>query len=133
MMTDLPASFFLCAHLRSTFDAVEGAMARGRRHGRWIRPLLRWIASAGLVGALHSAAAAEGAGEQVYEEHCAACHGERLRASGSARDLREIGAHERERFDKVVLEGKGQMPPWRGVLEPEQVDQVWAFIRSIAD
>jgi mono/diheme cytochrome c family protein len=108
-------------------------MARGRRWGRSTRVLRRWIAGVGVLAALHGPAAAEGAGEQVYQEHCAACHGERLRASGSARDLREIGAHERERFDKVVLEGKGQMPPWRGVLEQEQMNQVWAYIRSIAD
>jgi mono/diheme cytochrome c family protein len=32
-----------------------------------------------------------------------------------------------------VLNGKNQMPPWRGALEPEQIESIWAYIRSIND
>jgi mono/diheme cytochrome c family protein len=42
------------------------------------------------------------AGANVYAEHCAACHGERLRASGPAFDLLKLRPDERERFDRAV-------------------------------
>ncbi|MGH6770154.1 MAG: c-type cytochrome [Xanthobacteraceae bacterium] len=72
------------------------------------------------------------AGEQVYEEHCASCHGEKLRSAGAIPDLRDLGAGERARFDKAVLEGRGQMPAWEGVLSTQEFDQVWAFVRRYA-
>jgi mono/diheme cytochrome c family protein len=73
------------------------------------------------------------AGGEVYTERCAACHGERLRATGAAFDLLKLRPDERERFDRAVNDGKGQMPPWGGVLSPEEIDQLWAYIRSRAD
>jgi len=73
------------------------------------------------------------AGAEVYAERCAACHGERLRVTGGALDLLKLRPDERERFDKAVNDGKGQMPPWGGVLSSEEIDQLWAYIRSRAD
>ena len=73
------------------------------------------------------------AGAEVYAEKCAACHGERLRSTGAGFDLLKIGPDERARFDKAVNDGKGQMPPWGGVLSPEEIDQLWAYLRSRAD
>ena len=72
------------------------------------------------------------AGERVYEEHCASCHGEKLRSAGAMPDLRELGANDRERFDKMVLEGRAQMPAWQGVVSPQELDQLWAYVRSRA-
>jgi len=72
------------------------------------------------------------AGEMLYDEHCASCHGEKLRASGAMPDLRELGAGDRARFDKAVLDGKGQMPAWQGQLSALELDQLWAYVRSRA-
>jgi len=72
------------------------------------------------------------AGEKLYDEHCASCHGEKLRSTGSAADLRELRAADRPRFDKALLEGRGQMPSWQGVLSADETDQVWAYIRARA-
>lgn len=72
------------------------------------------------------------AGAQIYDEHCQICHGERLRNTGQGYDLKQLKANERDRFDQAVLNGKGQMPPWQGVLEPEQIDKIWAYIRANA-
>ena len=72
------------------------------------------------------------AGAQVYAEHCASCHGENLRSEGAIPDLRELGPNDRARFDKAVLGGRGQMPPWQGVLTAQQFDQLWAYIRHHA-
>jgi mono/diheme cytochrome c family protein len=72
------------------------------------------------------------AGERLYDEHCSSCHGEKLRTTGSAADLKEMRAEDRPRFDKAVLEGRGQMPSWQGVLSEGEINQVWAYIRSRA-
>jgi len=74
--------------------------------------------------------AAIAAGEAVYQEHCMACHGERVVSPGGAFDLRKLGADDRPRFDKAMADGKGQMPSWEGILTAEEFDQVWAYIRS---
>jgi mono/diheme cytochrome c family protein len=93
-----------------------------------------------LIGALTVVAAALAqdrakiqAGAEVYATHCAACHGERLRATGAGFDLLKLRPDDRERFNKAVNDGKGQMPPWGGVLSPEEIDQLWAYVRSRAD
>ena len=72
------------------------------------------------------------AGEQLYEEHCAGCHGEKLRNPGTTFDLRKLTADDRPRFDKFVMEGKGQMPPWRGTLDQADLDRLWAYVRAHA-
>ena len=38
----------------------------------------------------------------------------------------------RPRFEKSVLKGKGQMPPWQGVLSSDEIDQLWHYIRDNA-
>jgi mono/diheme cytochrome c family protein len=73
------------------------------------------------------------AGAEVYDMHCATCHGERLRNTGVAPDLLQLKPNERARFEEAVKDGKGQMPPWAGVLSAEEIDQIWAYIRSRAD
>lgn len=80
--------------------------------------------------ALAQDAAAIAAGEQLYDENCAACHGEKLRSSGAIPDLREL--RDRARFDKMVREGRGQMPAWQGVLSDQEIDQIWAYISAHA-
>jgi hypothetical protein len=38
-----------------------------------------------------------------------------------------------EAFDNSVRNGKNQMPPWKGVLSDEEIDQVWHYIRAHAN
>jgi mono/diheme cytochrome c family protein len=73
------------------------------------------------------------AGAEIYQSKCAECHGERLVNTGAAFDLRKLHADERPRFNKSVTEGKGQMPSWQGMLTDEEMDELWAYIRSKAD
>jgi len=70
------------------------------------------------------------AGERVYNNYCFTCHGENLVSSGQTFDLRRLRADERPRFNNSVLNGKGQMPPWKGVLSDQDIDYLWAFIRA---
>jgi mono/diheme cytochrome c family protein len=87
----------------------------------------------GLVGsAMAQADAAAQDGEQIYATNCATCHGDELRNPGSSFDLKDLKTAERARFDKSVMEGKGQMPPWRGALTPADMDALWAYIRANA-
>ena len=72
------------------------------------------------------------AGEQVYEEHCATCHGAKLRSTGALPDLKQQKADGRARFDQMVMAGRGQMPAWQGIIGPDELDQLWAYVRSRA-
>ena len=72
------------------------------------------------------------AGEQVYEEHCATCHGVKLRSTGAIPDLKQQKADGRARFDQMVMAGRGQMPAWQGIIGPDELDQLWAYVRSRA-
>jgi mono/diheme cytochrome c family protein len=96
-------------------------------------PLLAAIFFAAFpFGGLSQQLSPEEAGEMLYDEHCSSCHGEKLRSSGAIPDLRQLGAADRPRFDKIVAEGKDQMPSWEGVIDAKGMDHLWAYIRSRA-
>lgn len=72
-------------------------------------------------------------GERLYEKYCETCHGEDLQNnSGVAFDLRRLRADEHPRFVNSVTHGKNAMPSWQGVLSADQIDALWAYIRSHA-
>jgi mono/diheme cytochrome c family protein len=73
------------------------------------------------------------AGRDVYTEHCATCHGERLNATGAAPDLKSLRADQKAYFDERVRNGKGQMPAWDGMISDEEIGNIWAYIRSRAE
>jgi mono/diheme cytochrome c family protein len=75
------------------------------------------------------------AGERVYSDYCSNCHGEGLRntSGGVTFDLRRLRTEDHDRFVGAVLDGKSQMPPWRGVLDTEQIDSIWAYLRATVD
>jgi mono/diheme cytochrome c family protein len=72
------------------------------------------------------------AGENVYNNNCQTCHGDRLKNTGQTFDLRRLTAADRPRFDNSIRNGKNQMPPWKDVLSDEEIDQVWSYIRANA-
>jgi mono/diheme cytochrome c family protein len=72
------------------------------------------------------------AGENVFNTNCAVCHGDQLVSTGQTFDLRRLKDNDRGRFDNSVRNGKNQMPPWKGVLTDEEIDQVWNYIRANA-
>ncbi len=107
------------------------------RIGRQCVPSLRVIAALLIVGSMLSASSAQdsakiAAGEVVYNTYCATCHGDGLVSSGQTFDLRRLDEGARARFESSVLGGKGQMPPWKGVLSGEEIDQLWHYIRANA-
>src|SRR5438105_4135899 len=70
-------------------------------------------------------------GAQTFADYCSTCHGENLVNTGQTTfDLRKLKADERPRFESSVTNGKKQMPPWKGVLNAEQIDGLWSYIRA---
>jgi mono/diheme cytochrome c family protein len=72
------------------------------------------------------------AGENVFNTNCSICHGDQLVSTGQTFDLRRLKENERARFDNSVRNGKNQMPPWKGKLTDEEIDQLWHYIRANA-
>jgi len=94
------------------------------------------VASLGLALACTSPAQAEPqfSGEQIkrgavlFARHCATCHGTRMRNPQWAIDLREFPRDAHARFVDSVTYGKRNMPPWDDVLDPEEIEALWAYV-----
>jgi len=68
-------------------------------------------------------------GRALYARHCARCHGFGMVSSGTVTyDLRRFPHNDKARFVNSVINGKGNMPPWKGTLSEEQVDLLWAYV-----
>ena len=85
------------------------------------------------------ALAAEGsrvkAGAEIYAQRCAPCHGEELHnvSGGWSFDLRRLRPDEHDRFVDSVTTGKDNMPSWYGILNSEEIEAIWAYIRATVD
>ena len=108
----------------------------GRARPGHRRPWPRLLAAGSIMLSACAASAQDtakvAAGEAVYNTYCSTCHGDDLVSSGQTFDLRRLTATDRARFEKSVLGGKGQMPPWKGVLTGDEIDQLWHYIRANA-
>ena len=69
-------------------------------------------------------------GAQLYERYCSACHGARMEEVETAYDLRRYASNERLRFYGAVVNGMNSMPPWGGLLMPQQIEALWAYTMS---
>jgi cytochrome c55X len=71
-------------------------------------------------------------GKSLYVRHCARCHGFNLVTPGTvAYDLRLFPRDGKARFVQSVSEGKnGRMPKWGDVLNGDDIDQLWAYVRT---
>lgn len=70
-------------------------------------------------------------GKRLYAAICARCHGLNMVNSGEATfNLREFPLDQKERFVESVTKGKRAMPAWGGILKPEEVEWLWAYINT---
>lgn len=69
-------------------------------------------------------------GAEIYALNCSPCHGPRLYGEESAFDLRTFPRDQRERFITSVTRGKNQMPPWGGLLQPQEIEALWAYVAT---
>lgn len=96
--------------------------------------------SSGMTGATSPAAgAAESAppaeqvvqGRRLYAQLCSHCHGIRMVNPGnSSFDLRRFPHDDKARFVNSVTHGKNTMPAWGDMLKPEEIEVLWAYIRT---
>lgn len=69
-----------------------------------------------------------GQGAALFARHWATCHGNRMRNPQWAIDLRTFPRDARTRFFDSVCNGKRNMPPWNDVLEPAEIEALWAYV-----
>jgi quinohemoprotein ethanol dehydrogenase len=72
-------------------------------------------------------------GATLFAANCATCHANQPRTGTP--DLRRMSTESHDAFKQIVLGGaleKAGMPPWAGVLTPEDADAIHAFLISLA-
>ena len=70
-------------------------------------------------------------GREQYHRTCAQCHGRNMVNSGTTvYDLRKFPTEQRERFYTSVTNGKGNMPSFKGALEPESIELLWNYVAT---
>jgi mono/diheme cytochrome c family protein len=74
-------------------------------------------------------------GAKIYQQRCAGCHGEDLHnvSGGWSFDLRRLRSDEHDRFVDSVTTGKDNMPSWYGILQTEEIEAIWTYIRATVD
>ncbi|HTD84993.1 MAG TPA: cytochrome c [Candidatus Binatia bacterium] len=67
-------------------------------------------------------------GAAIFAQHCATCHGTRMRNPQWAINLRDFPRNAHARFVDSVTNGKRNMPPWDDVLDPDDIEALWAYV-----
>jgi mono/diheme cytochrome c family protein len=67
-------------------------------------------------------------GAALFARHCTTCHGNRMRNPQWGIDLRSFPRDARTRFVDSVSNGKRNMPPWDDVLDPTEIEALWAYV-----
>jgi mono/diheme cytochrome c family protein len=70
------------------------------------------------------------AGSDVYATYCIACHGAQMEYPGGSFDLRKFPPGQFARFEAAVTKGKNNMPPWGEVLQPGELEALWAYVMA---
>ena len=68
------------------------------------------------------------AGAALFDRNCAPCHGSHMADPETAFDLRTFPHDQHSRFVESVTKGKNSMPPWGGVLKPDDIEALWSYV-----
>lgn len=68
------------------------------------------------------------AGSAIFARNCSPCHGAHMADPQAAFDLRTFPHDQHARFVTSVTNGKNSMPPWGGLLKPEEIEDLWAYV-----
>jgi mono/diheme cytochrome c family protein len=68
------------------------------------------------------------AGAAIFARNCSPCHGAHMTDPEGAFDLRTFPHDQHSRFVNSVTNGKNSMPPWGGLLKPEEIEELWAYV-----
>jgi mono/diheme cytochrome c family protein len=66
-------------------------------------------------------------GAETFADYCSPCHGERM-SNPELFNLKTFPPAERARFINSVTNGKNAMPPWRGQLQPADIEALWSYV-----
>jgi mono/diheme cytochrome c family protein len=70
-------------------------------------------------------------GEELFSAICSHCHGPHMVNPGTVSfDLRKFPHDDEARFLNSVRNGKNSMPPWKDVLQPDEIEALWAYVRT---
>lgn len=71
-------------------------------------------------------------GKAIYAHRCSHCHGFNMVSAGTVTyDLRSFPRDAKDRFLESVVNGKNnRMPPWGDVLSLDEIEAVWAYVRT---
>jgi mono/diheme cytochrome c family protein len=69
-------------------------------------------------------------GAEIFARNCSPCHGPRMQDPEGAFDLRTFPPDQHTRFVNSVSRGKNAMPPWGGLLKPEEIEALWAYVMA---
>ena len=96
--------------------------------------------TAGSSPRMPSARSAEIDAAAIYKSKCAMCHGADGKGEttmGKNLHLRNLGSEEvqkqkGEELEKIITNGKGKMPAYKGKLSEAEIDALVQFIRGFA-
>ena len=70
-------------------------------------------------------------GKSLFRQLCSNCHGVNMVNPGtSSFDLRKFPHDDHARFVNSVTHGKNTMPAWGDILKPEEIDALWAYVKT---
>jgi len=70
-------------------------------------------------------------GEALFDQICSHCHGPHMVNPGNISfDLRKFPHDDRARFFNSVRNGKNSMPPWKDILKSDEIEALWAYVRT---
>lgn len=100
--------------------------------GKSVRVMLAAVLATAVTGNVWATNIVQG--QQLYQMHCAACHG--ARGEGVMPDAPKFRMGERlDQPDMVLMQsiksGKKTMPPFFGVLQDVQILSVLAYVRTL--
>jgi quinoprotein glucose dehydrogenase len=104
----------------AAYDPTEGILYVNSNEMPWIYSLNKLETSA-ITSVLE-------AGEQLYGQQCARCHGAELQGEGSIPALRDLRLTS-EQISQVISQGQGVMPAFNH-LSSQQIEAIDAFLRQ---
>lgn len=70
-------------------------------------------------------------GKAQFHRTCSHCHGFNMVNSGTTvYDLRKFPVDQSDRFLNSVTNGKGNMPSFKGALDPGAIQLLWAYVAT---
>lgn len=71
-------------------------------------------------------------GEDLFALRCETCHGKNAKGGYGPKLSENPILENYERFQNTVLEGRaGRMPPWRGILSPQAIADIHAWLKTL--